>query len=222
MKIYKYLHPESIRYEIEQSLRRLQTDYIDLYQTHWQDSTTPIEDTMAELTKLKDEGKIRAIGVSNATVEQIKKYGAIDSDQEKFNMLHRKIGEQGNLDYCHENNIALLAYSPLSQGLLTGKISPERKYNEGDLRRNNPLFTPENINKVNSMLKELEPIAEAHKVSVAQLICGWTFNRKGITHLLCGARNRQQVIENAGAGSFQLSQEDINKINSVYSKYFEK
>ena len=87
--VYKFLAPESIRFEVEQSLKRLQTDYIDLYQTHWQDTTTPIEDTMAALLKLKDEGKIRAIGVSNATTAQMTEYGGIDSAQEKFNMLER-------------------------------------------------------------------------------------------------------------------------------------
>ena len=107
--------------------RRLQTDHIDLYQTHWQDKTTPIADTMAELLKLKDEGKIRAIGVSNATVEHIKQYGPIDSDQEKFSMLDRNLATGGQLEFCRENNIAVLAYSPLANGLLTGKISPDRK-----------------------------------------------------------------------------------------------
>lgn len=221
-KIYKYLSPESIRYEIEQSLKRLQTDYIDLYQTHWQDSTTPIEETMSELLKLKDEGKIRAIGVSNANVEQLKRYGQIDSDQEKYNMLDRKIEKQGNIDYCYENNIAILAYSPLAQGLLTGKIKPERKYNEGDLRNNNPLFSPGSIEKINTMLNEFRPIADKYSATIGQLISAWTFNRKGITHLLCGARNADQAIENAKAGFINLKKDDIETIDSIYLKYFEQ
>ncbi|MFW6256159.1 MAG: aldo/keto reductase, partial [Candidatus Sumerlaeota bacterium] len=120
-KIYKNLKPESIRLEIERSLKRLNVETIDLYQTHWQDKTTPIEDTMAELEKIRDEGKIRAIGVSNATVAQMQKYGQIDSDQEKFSMLDRPMQKKGQLEFCRKNNIAVLAYSPLELGLLTGK-----------------------------------------------------------------------------------------------------
>lgn len=219
-KVYKYLGPESIKEEVEASLKRLQTDYIDLYQTHWQESTTPIEDTMAALLKLKDEGKIRAIGVSNATVEQMKKYGAIDSDQEKYHMLARKIEEQGNVAYCVENNIAILAYSPLAQGLLTGKISIDRKFNEGDVRLNNPLFAEENLIKINKMLDEFRPIAENYNATLGQLVSAWTFNRKGITHLLCGARNGEQAIENAKAADISLTGNDIQTIDKIFLKYF--
>jgi aryl-alcohol dehydrogenase-like predicted oxidoreductase len=220
MKVYKYLGPESIKEEIETSLKRLQTDYIDLYQTHWQESTTPIEDTMAVLLKLKDEGKIRAIGVSNANVEQMKKYGAIDTDQEKYHMLARKIEEQGNVDYCVKNNIAILAYSPLAQGLLTGKVSLDRKFNEGDVRLNNPLFKEENLIKINKMLDEFRPIAENYNATLGQLVSAWTFNRKGITHLLCGARNAEQAIENAKAADIYLAENDIQTIDKIFSKYF--
>lgn len=220
MKVYKYLHPDSIKEEIERSLKRLQTDYIDLYQTHWQDSTTPIEDTMAVLLKLKEEGKIRSIGVSNANIEQMKRYGNIDTDQEKYNMLQRKVEELGNTDYCYENNIAFLAYSPLAQGVLTGKINSDRKYNEGDVRLNHPLYQKENLDKINKMLKEFTPIAEKHNATLGQLISAWTFNRRGVTHLLIGARNAEQAIENAGAGSIELKSEDIELIDKVYSNYF--
>lgn len=220
IKIFKNNSPQSIKLELEASLKRLQTDYIDLYQTHWQESITPIEDTMAVLLKLKDEGKIRAIGVSNASVEQMQTYGSIDTDQEKFSMLVRKAEMEGNAEYCSENNIALLAYSPLAQGLLTGKITSSRKFNEGDVRKNNPLFSEESIIKINKMLNELIPLAEKHNANIGQLILAWTFNRKGITHLLCGARNIEQALDNAKAGDIILSREDIDQINSVYNKYF--
>lgn len=220
MKVHKFLGPESIHEEVEKSLVRLQTDYIDLYQTHWQESTTAIEDTMAALLNMKDQGKIRAIGVSNATVDQMKEYGEIDSDQEKYSMIHRKIDEAGNSDYCHDNDIAILAYSPLGQGLLTGKITKDRKYNEGDLRINSPLFAKDSVNRINEMLSEFEPIAEAHDINVGQLSLAWTFSRKGITHLLCGARNIQQAKDNAKAGDVKLSGQDIADIDSIYSKYF--
>lgn len=220
IKVYKYNGPESIYEEVEKSLERLQTDYIDLYQTHWQESTTAIEDTMAALLKLKEEGKIRAIGVSNATVDHMREYGEIDTDQEKYSMLHRDIDDAGNSEYCNDNNIAILAYSPLGQGLLTGKITNNRKYNEGDVRINSPMFTKDNINRINSMLEEFLPIAESHDINVGQLSLAWTFSQKGITHLLCGARNTQQAIDNAKAGDVHLSQEEIEEINSIYNKYY--
>ncbi|MGD8780457.1 MAG: aldo/keto reductase [Ignavibacteria bacterium] len=219
-KVYKYLGAESIREEVEKSLKRLQTDYIDLYQTHWQVPTTPIEETMSALTKLKEEGKIRAIGVSNATVEQMKQYGDIDSDQEKYNMLARKIEAEGNTSYCAKNNIALLAYSPIAQGLLTGKITADRKFGEGDVRNNKPMFQKEFIEKVNRMLGEFKPLAEKYNANLGQLSLAWTFKQKGITHLLCGARNKEQAIENAKAGKIDLVQDDLDFIDSVYKKYF--
>lgn len=222
-KVYKYLGPESIREEIEKSLQRLQTDYIDLYQTHWQESTTPIEDTMAELVKLKDEGKIRAIGVSNANVEQMQKYmsvGEIVSDQEKYNMFQRKIEKQGNVDYCVENNIAILVYSPIAQGLLTGKFSKDTTFSDDDVRKNNPLFQPENISKVNQMLDDFIPVAKEYGVSTLQLSLAWTFHQRGITHLLCGARNESQALSNAKAGNVKLKSEDMTEMNKIFNKYF--
>ena len=128
---------QSIRQELEQSLIRLQTDYIDLYQTHWQDPTTPIHETMAALLELKREGKIRAIGVCNAAsaeMEQYRKAGPLDSDQERYSMIARAI-EKDQLPYCRSHGIAMLAYSPLALGLLTGKIGPERQFGSGDLSR---------------------------------------------------------------------------------------
>lgn len=219
-KIHKNLVPDSIKEEVENSLKRLQTDYIDLIQTHWQDPSTLIEDSMEMLLKLKEEGKIRAIGVSNATPDHMKQYGDIASDQEKFNMFHRKIIDQGNVEYCVENDIAFLAYSPIAQGLLTGKMSPDRTFNEGDVRKSRDLFTPENINKINTMLGEFKPIAERHNITLTQLSLAWTFNQKGITHVLCGARNAEQAIDNAKAGNVQLSKDELKTIDEVFDKYF--
>ncbi|RKY70873.1 MAG: aldo/keto reductase [Candidatus Latescibacterota bacterium] len=217
MKVYGYLAPASIRKEIERSLSYLGTDYIDLYQTHWHDSTTPIEDTMACLLKLKDEGKIRAIGVSNVTVEQLIKYrkiGVVDSDQELYSMLDRKI-ETGLLPYCRKHKIAMLAYSPLAQGLLTGKVGPERKFAEGDQRNDSPRFSVENRRKIAAMLDEFKPIAEGHSISLAQLAIAWTVSQPGMTHALCGARNPAQAIENAAAGDVVLSDEEQQVINQA-------
>ena len=214
-KIYKCLRPDSIREELERSLTRLKTTYVDLYQTHWQDSTTPIADTMAALLKLKEQGKIRAIGVSNANLDQLKAYGPIDSDQEKYSMLDREMETDGSLEYCRRQNIAVLAYSPLANGLLTGKIRPDRQFGPGDLRRGNRRFTPANIERINAMLEQLRPIAERHQATIAQLVIAWTLSQPGMTCVLCGARDPQQAIENAAAGQIALSADEVETMGNL-------
>jgi aryl-alcohol dehydrogenase-like predicted oxidoreductase len=214
-KFYKCLRPDSIRRELEASLRRLGTDYIDLYQTHWQDESTPIADTLAALQQLKDQGKIRAIGVSNANLDHLKAYGAIDTDQEKYSMVDRGIEQNGILDYCRQQNVAMLAYSPLANGLLTGKITPDRRFGEGDLRRMNPRFGKKNLERIGAMLAQFQPIAERHAATIAQLVIAWTIAQPGITVVLCGARNAQQAEENAKAGDIALSADEIETINKA-------
>ena len=214
-KVYKCLRPDSIREELERSLTRLGTTYIDLYQTHWQESTTPIADTMAALVKLKEEGKIRAIGVSNANLDQLKAYGPIDSDQEKYSMLDRDLETNGMLEYCRRQNIAVLAYSPLANGLLTGKMRPDRQFGPGDLRKGNRRFTPANIERINAMLEQLRPMAERHQATIAQLVIAWTAAQPGMTCVLCGARDPQQAIENAAAGKIVLSPDEVETMGKL-------
>lgn len=218
--VHRYLGPESIKYEVEQSLKRLKTEYIDLYQTHWQDSTTPIEDTMGALLELKDAGKIRAIGVSNVKVEHLEeycKYGALDTDQELFSMLDRKI-EEAVLPYDREHGIAVLAYSPLAQGLLTGKVGPEREFPEGDMRRHNPRFSVENRQRIAEMLKKFQPIANEHGITLAQLAIAWTISQPGLTHALVGARNPEQALENAAAGDVELTQDELRVMDEAIAE----
>ncbi len=215
-KVYKCLRPASIRQEVEASLRRLQTDYIDLYQTHWQEKTTPIADTVAELQKLKEEGKILAFGASNANVEQLKEYGEeLSSDQEQFSILDRKMESNGSMAYCRENDVSVLAYSPLANGLLTGKISPDRQFGPGDLRKMNMRFRPENIKKINARLEAIGTIAESHNANIAQTIIAWTIAQPGLTCALCGARDAVQAAENAAAGAIVLTEEEIAQINET-------
>ena len=219
--VHRYLGAESIRYELEQSLQRLGTDYIDLYQTHWQDPTTPIEETMGALLALKREGKIRAIGVSNITLEQLETYqkiGPVDSAQEKFSMLDRQIKAE-LLPYCRQHNIAMLAYSPLALGLLTGKIGPDRHFSGDDQRLENPRFSIENRRKVAAMLEAFTPIAQSHEVTLAQLVIAWTAVQPGITHVLCGARNPQHALENARTGTISLSQAEKQTMNEIIQRY---
>lgn len=227
LEIKIWNNPESIRKEVELSLKRLQTDYIDLYQTHWQEQETPIEDTMGMLMKLKEEGKIRAIGVCNATPEEMGRYrsvGQLDSDQEQYSMIHRKLeggsfqGEDGlpdQLSHCLEHNTAVLAYSPLVLGLLTGKVGPEREFPESDLRSKQKRFSAGNRQKIADLLTEFQPVAEKHGCTMAQLVIAWTVSQPGLTHALVGARNAAQAKENAAAGRITLDQEDLELMNGL-------
>ncbi|MEX0876761.1 MAG: aldo/keto reductase [Phycisphaerales bacterium] len=227
LEIKIYNHPESIRQEVELSLKRLQTDHIDLYQTHWQEEDTPLEDTMGVLMRLKEEGKIRAIGVCNATPAQMdayRKVGPLDSDQEQYSMIHRKMegGDWGEdkglpdqLGYCKDNNIAVLAYSPLVLGLLTGKVGPDRAFPDSDLRSKQKRFSKENRRKVADLLERFGPIRDKHGCTQAQLTLAWTVAQEGLTHALVGCRTPAQARDNAGAGRIELDDEDLKMMNDL-------
>jgi methylglyoxal reductase len=222
--VHVYLGADSIRREVEGSLKRLGTDYIDVYQTHWQEGTTPICETVETLLALKREGKIRAIGACNAPPAELQEYldgGGLDSDQEKYSMIDRKL-EEGQLDFCRENGISVFAYSPLANGLLTGKMGPEREFPPGDLRSGNPRFSVENRRLAADMLDELSPFAEEHGISLVQLVTAWTVGQDGLTHALCGMRTVEQAEENAASGEVNLSKEEIDRITGIVSRYAPK
>jgi len=215
-QVYIYNSPESIRHEVEQSLKRLQTDYIDLLQTHWQEETTPLEDTLAELCKLRDEGKIRAFGPCNASADQLRQYAEAGaaSDQEKYSLLDRD-AEADHLPICREKNMAFLAYSPLANGLLTGKMGPDRKFPPDDLRAQRPRFSVESRKLVQTALDKVQPIAEAHDCTLAQLMIAWTLAQPGVTHPLVGARHIQQARENAAAADIELTEQQAQQIDDA-------
>jgi len=216
--ISAYNHPDSVRQEVELSLKRMNTDRIDLIQTHWQEEDTPFEDTMGALVRLKEEGKVRAIGVCNATPEQMGRYRSVaplDTDQEKFSMIDPDKADSGQNAYCASHNIAILAYSPLALGLLTGKIGPDRVFPEGDLRRNSKRFTAENRARVKALLDTFEPIRDSHNCTIGQLVIAWTVHQPGLTHALVGARTRAQALENAGAGRIALAPEHLESMNKA-------
>ncbi|MDB5231040.1 MAG: aldo/keto reductase [Chitinophagaceae bacterium] len=213
--IYKYAGKESIISECEDSLRRLNTDYIDLYQIHWPDSTTPIEETMEAIAILIRQGKIRYAGVCNYNAEQVKeasKYVNIVSNQVPYSMVLRDI-EADVVPYCLEQNISILAYSPLERGLLTGKMKPGYVFENGDHRAGLYFFTDENIERTNTFLEKIRPLAEMKGVTLSQLVLRWTIEQPGITIALAGARNAKQSVENAQAASFHLSLEELAFIN---------
>ncbi|MFQ6240336.1 aldo/keto reductase [Sinorhizobium meliloti] len=215
--VHRHLGRESIFHEVEQSLRRLGTDYIDLYITHWQDPTTPIEETMRALEDLRAAGKIRAIGASNVNLEELEIYvkiGGLDAIQERFSMLDREIEAQ-LLPVTTANGLATLSYSSLALGLLSGSIGPERVFSGDDQRRGNPRFSVANREKVTRFAEAIRPIAQEHEASIAQIVIAWTLAQPGITFALCGARNPAQALDNARAGTIRLSAEDLSTVEAA-------
>ncbi len=220
MEIHKYAGKQSVINECEESLRRLKIDYIDLYQIHWPDPTTPIAETMEAVEKLKKDGKIKAAGVSNYDASQMKEADEttyIAANQVPFSMIERDI-EKELIPYCIDNSKSILAYSPLQRGLLTGKVTKDYKFNDGDHRTTHPSFQEPNLSYTHNFLEKIKPIAEKHNISLAQLVISWTIHHPGITTALVGARNEQQATENAQAADVKLADEETNMINHELDK----
>ncbi len=214
--VYKYAGKESVIYECEQSLKRLGTDYIDLYQIHWPETVTPISETFEAVARLIEQGKVRYAGVCNYSAAQMaeaEKACPIVSNQIPYSMVNRGI-EKETVPYCIENKKSILAYSPMERGLLTGKMTPGYKFEEGDHRAGNKFFTPESIEKTNAFLAKIKPIADEQGVTLAQLVLRWTVEQPGITIALAGARNAAQSVQNAKAINVKLTQEQIKFINT--------
>lgn len=215
--VHRYLGKDAIIFEVEQSLKRLKTDRIDHYITHWQDPTTPVDETMAALEQLKAQGKILSIGASNTSPDDLKAYvaaGQLDAIQEEYSMVKRDI-EDSLVPLCNDAGVSVLSYSSLALGLLTGKVGPERTFSGDDQRRDNPRFSIENRQKVAHLMETIAPIAATHGATKAQVVIAWTLQQPGITFSLCGARDVSQAIENAKAGRLRLSPADLNAINAA-------
>ncbi|EXL01765.1 aldo/keto reductase [Brucella anthropi] len=217
--VHRYLGRDAIIHEVEESLRRLGTDYIDLYITHWQDPTTPIEETVAALDDLKQAGKIRAVGASNVNRSELEHYvqtGALDAIQERFSMIDREI-EQDLLPLITANNVSTLSYSSLALGLLSGMIGPERVFSGDDQRKDNPRFSVANRQKAKDFATAIKPVADRHGATIAQIVIAWTLAQPGVTFALCGARNPAQALDNAHAGRLRLSSDDLAAIDTAIS-----
>jgi aryl-alcohol dehydrogenase-like predicted oxidoreductase len=218
--MYKYAARESIIKECEDSLRRLGTDYIDLYQIHWPDTSTPIMETMETMSELIKQGKIRYAAVCNYNTDQLeeaRKYVNIISNQVPYSMVKRSI-ERDVVPYCIENNISIVAYSPMQRGLLSGKIKPGHQFAEGDHRKELEYFKDENLTRTNAFLDKLRPLAKDKKLTLSQLVLRWTVEQPGIAIALAGARNAAQSVENAKAMDAELDTGEIAFITSELDK----
>ncbi len=216
--VYKYASKANIMKEVEESLKRLKTDYIDLLQIHWPDSTTPIHETMEALDELIRQGKIRTAGVSNynlTQVEEARHTCNIASDQVSYSMLNRSI-EQDLIPYALKNNLGIIAYSPMERGLLTGKYFKESKLKSNDHRKG--YFQQFNLGKVSTFLEAITPIAVDKNATLSQLVLRWTSMQPGITVVLAGARNAEQAIANAQAINIDLSADEIQFIHTELLK----
>lgn len=210
-------HPAYLREAFENSLKRLKMDYVDLYYLHFPDNVTPLAESIGELSKLKQEGKIKAIGVSNLTLEQLKEanvHNDISALQSAYNMLERS-AEEDLLPYCVEHNISFIPYGPLAFGLLGGHYTNNFELSEGDWRQSVPLFKKGTFENVLKKVEFLKDFASKKETNVANLALAWLLAQDGIDSVIPGGKRKAQVEENVKASDVVLSQHDLKEIEAI-------
>lgn len=213
------LDKDSVKQECEDSLRRLQVDAIDLYQIHWPNPEPDIEEGWEAMKELKDEGKVRHIGVSNFNVEQMERIRAIapvETLQPPYNMLAR--GVEGEiLPYCEENDIGVIVYSPMRSGLLTGKMTKERVENmpDDDWRRNSDDFNEPKLSANLKLVDLLTEVGSSHDAAPGEVAIAWTLRRSGVTAAIVGGRRPDQVDGVIGGAELTLSDDDVKRIEDA-------
>ncbi len=216
-QISRNLSAASIRYEIEQSLKRLDTDVIDVYQVHWPDPNTPLEETFTVLSDLRREGKIRYIGVSNYSeemIEEASRFASIVSSQPRYNMLDRRI-EQGHLEYCRTHDIGVLAYSPLASGLLTGKYTASSTFVHDWRGELGDLFQPDVYPQHIARVERLSALAREVGMTIAHMALAWVLRQPGITSALVGANSPAHLEANLQAAEISLSEDVLAAIQHI-------
>jgi aryl-alcohol dehydrogenase-like predicted oxidoreductase len=217
-EVHNVLKKESVKRECEESLRRLQTDAIDLYQIHWPRPDEDIEEGWEALAELKDEGKVRHIGVSNLDASQMERIGQIapvETLQPPYNMLNRGIEEE-ILPYCAERDIGVIVYSPMRSGLLTGKMTPERVANlpSDDWRRNADDFQEPRLSRNLELVELLEEIGAEYGRSPGEVAIAWTLRHPAVTAAIVGGRGPDQVDGIIGAAELRLSEDELDRIEA--------
>ncbi len=206
-----------IRQGVEQSLRNLGVDYIDLYQIHWPDPNTPIEETASALDQLVHEGKIRYVGVSNYNVEQMKAFEQtrkLDALQPPYSLFRRDI-EQDILPYTQKHGIGVLIYGPLAHGLLAGAFTPQTTFAADDWRNKSEIFHGEIFQRNLAVVEQLKHLAEQEGMTVAQLAIAWVLAQPAIDVAIVGARNPEQLEQTAQAGEIHLTQATLREIERI-------
>ena len=219
-EVQKVLSADSIRGEVEDSLRRLSVDVIDLYQIHWppDPDSAALEEAWSTLADLKREGKVRWIGVSNFNVQQLQRAQAIapvTSLQPRYSLVHREI-EDEILPYCLNEGIGVIVYSPMASGLLTGAMTRERaaRLPKDDWRRGHPDFTEPNLSHNLALVEHMRAIANRHNRSVGEVAIAWTLRHPAVIGAIVGARNSRQAEEVMRAGELHLSELEVNEIEA--------
>ncbi|MGY0694449.1 aldo/keto reductase [Virgibacillus sp. FSP13] len=210
--------PAFLKQQVENSLRRLQTDYLDLYYIHFPDDDTPKDEAVGALKELKDEGKIRSIGISNFSIEQVKEAnidGYVDVLQSEYNLLKRE-AETDIFPYTAENNITFIPYFPLESGLLAGKYNKNTKFS--DMRANKPSFQGDLFTQNLEKIEQVREIANAYDEEVAHIILAWYFSRPSLDVVIPGAKRPEQVKSNKRAAEITLSDKDIKRIDDIFGQ----
>ena len=221
-EVHNILKADSVKRECEDSLRRLQTDVIDLYQIHWPNPDEDIEEGWTAVAELKEEGKVRHIGVSNFDVSQMEraqKIAPVETLQPPYNMLNR--GVEGEiLPYCAENDIGVIVYSPMRSGLLTGKMTRERVENlpSDDWRRNAEDFQEPRLSRNLELVELLTEIGARHGASPGEVAITWTLRHPAVTAAIVGGRRPDQVDGIIGAAEFRLSEDEQKEIESFLTR----
>jgi aryl-alcohol dehydrogenase-like predicted oxidoreductase len=209
-----------LRQGVEESLRALELDHIDLYQVHWPDPDTPAEETAAALQELVDEGKIRHAGVSNYTAEQLADFDRtrpVETLQPPYHLLRRAV-ETDSLPYARDHDIGVLVYSPLGSGLLTGALTPDSTFPDDDWRSKASAFQGENLRHNVAVVDELTEFASARNATVSQLAIAWTLAQPGVHVAIVGARKAKHIEASLAAADLDLGADELSEIERITAK----
>ena len=214
--------PDFITQQVDQSLKRLGVDYIDIYYLHFPDHDTPKAEAVGALQRLREAGKIRAIGISNFNLDQIKEANAdgyVDVVEDEFSLLHQDHLTEGMLDYLRDHQISFVPYFPLASGLLTGKYVQDVSFPADDIRSQIADFKQPHYGKILAAVDQVRPIADRHGATVAQTILAWYLQNQLITAVIPGAKRADQVISNAQAMNIQLTAEEYQTIETAFADF---